>query len=252
VPYADWLPKQLPAWYQRQNGTQQWTAVGELLDAQRDQALQSELVGFPTKGALDTSVTPPVYTPPATDALDAQGFERVIQRAPAESDASYAGRLLGAWTTWRYGGSHFGVLRALQVAGYANMRLVQQNGRYSQLTGSSGAITDLSLGTLMTCATRSNRPGWMFDLRDDYFSIFAIVFTADASNLQTVPGQAILNGIVTQWKPSKTVWWGSAVILAGKTLGWPTGRTLGTDSALGGNSVRIIPGDGSAPFVVGP
>lgn len=252
MPYETWLPKKLPSWFQRENGEQLWAAVGEFLDAQRDQVLQSELVGFPTKGALDTSVTPPAYTLPATDALEAQGYERFLKRGPGESDAVYAVRLLGAWAAWRYGGAHFGILRALQIAGYANMVVVQQNGRHSQLTGSSGAITDLSLGSLMTCATRSLRPGWMFDPRDDFFSVIGIVFTADAANLQTSEGQAILNALVMQWKQSKMNFFGSAVILAGMTLGWPTGRTLGTDPDLGGNSVRIIPGDGSAPYVLGP
>jgi hypothetical protein len=240
-----WLPRQLPVWFQKVEGTAVWT---------------------PTAGGLDNVNFPndPQPSIAPSDALDAIGFDRGLPRAPAEADATYAARLLGAWEAWKYGGSHYGILRALAIAGYADMIIVQQNGRYSHLVGSAGTIADLAFGTLMTCADRLNPPwtslppGWMFDPRQGFFSKFGIVFTADHANLQpngdgsVSPGQAALVAIVNAWKPSKTAFDAAYVILAGILLGWPTGRTLGTDPNLGGNSVRWIPGDGSPSFVEGP
>lgn len=260
MPFEKWLPRQLPGPWRRQMGTALWTATGKLLDAQEDLMRQSILAGFPTKGALDnvTDPTSPVLVLPADDALDATGADRGLPRGPAETSADYAARLLVAWEQWKYGGSHYGLLRALAIAGYEDFIIVQQNGRYSTLTGSAGTIADMTQGSLMACVTRSNHPGWMFDGRDDFFTVFGIVFTADHANLQpngdgsVSPGQAMLTSMAKQWKDSEMTYDAAYVILAGITLGWPTGRTLGTDPNLGGNSVRWIPGSGAPSFVEGP
>ncbi len=274
--YTNWLPKQLPGGFSRTQFIALMKSTGQLLDAQEDLLRQAVLAGFPTKGALDLINFPanPQYALAPSDALDAIGSDRGLPRAAVETpadnggtnDQAYAARLLGAWEAWKYGGSHYGLLRALALAGYTDMVIVQQNGRDAQLTGSSGTVADLSLGTLMTCADRLNPPwltvppGWMFDGGPQTFwAKFGIVFTADASNLQPngdgsiSPGQAALLNVAKGWKPSEMIYDGAYVILAGITLGWPTGRTLGTDPNLGGNSVRIIPGDGvTRSFVEGP
>lgn len=263
--FQNWLPKQLPGWFQKNQGTALWTATGLLLDAQEDLMRQAALSGFPTAGGLDNVNFPddPQPSIAPSDALDAIGFDRELPRGPAEADATYAVRLLGAWEAWKYGGSHYGLLRALQILGYTDMIVVQQNGRFSHLTGSSGTIADMALGSLMTCADRltpwtSVPPGWMAEANTLFFSSFSIVFTADHANLQpngdgsVSPGQAALRSIVKTWKPAEAVYRRAAVILTGILLGWPTGRTGGTDPVLGGNSVRIIPGDGSPSFVQGP
>ncbi len=52
---------------------------------------------------------------------------------------------------------------------------------------------------------------------------------------------ALLHFLAKLWAPSKAVFDGTYVIVAGQTLGWPTGRTMGTDPNLGGNSVRVLP-----------
>jgi hypothetical protein len=274
--YADWLKRQLPAGFAKPEMLATMQAAGQLLDAQEDLMRQSILAGFPTMGALDSINFPPPAAPQyalaPSDALDAIGFDRGLPRGVAESpadnggtkDQAYAARLLGAWQAWKYGGSHYGLLRALQIAGYADMVIVQQNGRSSQLTGSAGTVADMTLGSLMTCADRLTPwvtlpHGWTFTTGDQTFwSIFGIVFTSDATNLQSngdgsvSPGQATLLRIVLGWKPSKMIFDGAYVILSGLLMGWPTGRALGTDPNLGGNSVRIIPGSGARAFVEGP
>ena len=202
MPYAKWLPKQLPAGFSGPEFLATMTAAGQLLDAQEDLMRQSILAGFPTKGALDSINFPtnPQYALAPSDALDAIGFDRGLPRGVAESpadnggtkDQAYAARLLGAWQAWKYGGSHYGLLRALAIAGYTNMVIVQQNGRFSELTGSGGTVADMTLGSLMTCADRltpwtSLPPGWTFSESSDqtFWSIMGVVFTADAANLQS-------------------------------------------------------------------
>ncbi len=256
--YANWLPTQgVPdtpndgGWLRGTQGQALSRALGTEADLQQFLLLQGLLARFPTKGNADSDGK---YGLAPADALDQTGADRLLRRGPAESDAAYAPRLQAAWDAWEFAGSHWGVLRALQLAGYADMLIVQDNGRYCYLTGSTGDIaTDLAFGTLMTCLNRpGDANGWMFDGRVDFYSRFAIVFTADAANLADPSGQKILVDIVNQWKPSKDQFVAAYVILAGQLMGWPTGRTLGTEPNLGGNSVRVIPGDGSAPVVIGP
>jgi hypothetical protein len=254
VSYESWLPLQLPAWYQDPNGTALWSAVGALLDQLAEQARQGARAGFPTKGAVDRTSTPPTEVPPADDALAATGFDRVLPRGTSETSSAYAARLLAAWDEWTNGGNLWGVLHNLELAGYGRPTAIQQNGRSFVLTGSTGTIADLSFGTLMAQATRGGHPGWDFDGRDNFWSEGALIFTSDATNLQTAAGQQELNATVLRWKPSNLLFKGSFVILSGGNLwGWPTSLTWGQVSLdWGGNSIRFIPGDGSPAFTVGP
>lgn len=255
--FADWLAQQtVPdcasdgAWLRGPQGQALSRAMGTEIELQNDLLRQGLLARFPAKGSVDP-VTKQYGLPPS-DALNQIGSDRLLPRGTGESDAAYSARLAAAWAAWEFAGSHYGVLRALQLAGYANMVIVQDNGRYSHLTGSAGDLTDLAFGTLMTCVNRGGKPGWTFDTRIDFYSRFAIVFTADASNLSSASGQAILVDIVSNWKPAKVQFVAAYVILTGRLLGWPVGRTLGTDPNLGGNSVRVIAGDGSGAEVIGP
>jgi hypothetical protein len=254
VPYATWLQTQGPSWILDTVGKALAKTAGAQYDAQSDRILQGVLKRFPTAGQLDTDPASPTFgrlIVGPSDALDEIGADRGLRRGPGESNAAYAVRLLGAWDFHMFAGSHYGILRSLVIAGYVDPIIVQDNGRWSRLTGSAGTIADITFGTLMNCADRG-RPGWMFDTRMDFYSRFGIIFETDASNLQTASGQAVLKEIVDEWGPGKATFVGTWVILAGRLLGWPVGRTLGTDPNLGGNSVRFIPGDGSAPVVRGP
>jgi hypothetical protein len=254
--YAEWLATQGPSWILDPVGKALARTTGAAYDAQRDRILQGVLARFPTAGQLDTDPTSSTFgqllTAP-TDALDEIGADRELRRGPGESDAAYAARLLAAWDIWPFAGSHYGVLRALKIAGYVGAITLQDNGRWAKLTGSAGTIADLTIGSLMTCADRAGSPpGWTFDGRTTFYSRMGIVFEATAANLESVSGQAILNAIVNEWRPAGTAFVGTWVILAGNLLGWPLARVLGGGETLGGDSQRFIPGDGSPPFVTGP
>jgi hypothetical protein len=253
--YAEWLQTQGPSWILDPNGKALAKTTGAAYDVERDRILQAVLKRFPTAGQLDTDPASATFGQlliAPDDALEQIGDDRMLRRGVGETSASYAARLLGAWDTWPLAGSHYGILRALALAGYVDPIIVQDNGRWSRLTGSTGTIADLTIGSLMGCKNRSAHPGWFFDYVTTFYSRFGIVFEADASNLQTLSGQAILNEIVSEWGPER-IFVGTWVALAGgKLLGWPLSRVLGGGETLGGNSVRFIPGDGSPATVTGP
>jgi hypothetical protein len=251
--YADYMPTIGPSILRRTNGAALSRTTGAALDDQRNRLLQGVLARFPLKGNVDANGA---YGPPPSDALDQQLSDRGLRRGPAETDASAGARVQSAWDDYVFAAAHWGVLRQLQIAGYATMNAVQDNGRYSHLTGSSGNIaTDLAFGTLGDCEDRTGEvAGWMFDTRAGaYWSQWGLVFTTDAANLQTVGGQAILNSIVAAWGPGTAIYRGAWVMVTGASLlGFPTGRTLGSGHILGGYSHRFIPPDGSAASVIGP
>lgn len=249
MPFAEWFPRTGIPWLAGPVGSAYWTKVGALFDQVRDRLVLALLARFPT------------YAP--TDALNEIGRDRKLPRHTGESDAAYATRLRAAWTIWGQdntpltgigggGGSHLAMLNALAglglPTGATGMTIVQQNGRDSQLV--SGA---LSLGTLMSCVNRQNLlgavpgnlPGWTFEGRDTFWSEFGILFPVDVAGLTS--GSLLhqqINVEVMKWKPAKGVFVGTWVIQTGRTLGWPTGRTLGTDPNLGGNVIRYLPPPG--------
>lgn len=214
-----------------------------MLDAERDKANQGTLARFPLKGSVDANG---VYGPPPSDALDAMGFDRGLPRGAGESDANYAARLGIAWDTWAYAGAHYGVLRALSAAGYTSPSaiIVQDNGRWSRLTGSAGTIADMAMGDLAACATRSNQPGWTFDNQNDFWSRFALVYTSMPTALNTPSGKTIHNKIVNQWRPGLADFIGTYVIGSGRIWGFaasPTTLPVWGSFTWGGTSSFIEP-----------
>ena len=114
------------------------------------------------------------------------------------------------------------------------MVIVQQNGRFSELTGSGGTVADMTLGVVddLRRSTQSAvdglcRRGGRFQ-RDrgisSFWSIFGIVvFTADAIRTCTAmadgslsPGQLALTQIAKGWKPSKMIYSAAWVIFFGR------------------------------------
>lgn len=245
--YRDWQVLNAPPWLQGPNGGPFQAELGGAKDEVLDRARLGVLARMPGKmtreqGAADVEAP--------SDALDHIGADRGTPRAPGESDATFAQRLLAVWTTNQYLGGPYGLLKALADYGYANANLIYDNGRYWFLSG--GVLTS---GTLMTMVTRA-RPGWMFDadiMLGAFWSRFGLLFTADGANLSGAAGQASLNVLVERWRSASSTYMGAWVLLAGGLWGWPTTETWGAGGATwGGASVRFIPPDGSAAVVTGP
>ena len=243
MPYETYLPKSVPAWLQGKWGRRFFVAVGRRMDA-----IVTALGD--ASGAKFPALAP-------EDALPYIAAERGLPRGPAETLANHRLRLADAWEIWGGdntplvgkgggGGSPLGMLKELALAGVpvgpTGAHIVQQNGRWHRLDNAG----EHEFGDLMDCVNRTDltaalnpRPGWTFDHRDNFYSAFGIIFP----QTQTVDAAA-LNTVVEKWRPDKMLYIGAWVITTGdRTFGWPaTGRTLGTEPALGGNTVTFIPG----------
>lgn len=240
MPYFDFLPRIIPPPMRGPWGQRFGEAVGGRMDAIAQRFREAVFARFPRLAA--------------SDALDAIGRDRLLPRGSGEADDAYAARLENAWALWGGdntplsgkgggAGAHLGMLLAIKTAGIATgpngATIVQQNGRYAQLDANG----ELVLGTLMNCVNRVNllgaiesRAGWTFDGRDNFYSVFGIVFPQN-----TLVVAARLNEAVEKWKPSKALYAGAWVLQSGSLLGWPAGgRTLGTEPVLGGNVALYI------------
>lgn len=246
MPFEEYLPRTLPPWLRGPWGQAFHAAVGKRMDVITERYRQAIFARYPLLAAANDD----------TAALEQIGRDRQLPRGPGESNEAYGERLFLAPEIWAGdntpttgvgggAGSHLGMLNAIQTAGIptgpTGATIVQQNGRYAQLDA-GGALV---LGDLMDCVNRQTldgstltRPGWTFDGRDNFYSVFGIVFPAPATF-----DAALLNAAVEQWKPSKALYIGAWIIETGALLGWPTtGRTLGTEPALGGNVATFVPG----------
>jgi len=246
MPFEEYLPKTLPPWLRKQWGQAFHAAVGRRMDVITERHRQAVFARLPVYAAANGDAA----------ALEEIGHDRGLPRGPFESDAAYGDRLFGAWDAWAGdntpvtgvgggAGSPLGMLNAIKAAGIptgpGGATIVQQSGRYAQLDA-GGALV---LGTLMDCLNRQTldggtltRPGWTFDGRDNFYSVFGIVFPDPA-----VFEASLLNGAVQKWRPSKALYVGAWIIQSGALLGWPlVGRTLGTEPALGGNVATFVPG----------
>lgn len=248
MPYEEDLPRRLPPPWRDTFGAAFARAVGRRMDSIVQlfrEAVFARLPGLASSGSLPHIAE-----------------ERLIDRGPTETDADFALRLRAAWDAWEGdhtpftgkgggAGSHRSMLLAMQGIGLpmgpTGAHIVQQNGLSAYLDASQNVV----VGTLMNCVNRTNllgaidpRPGWGFDGRDNFYSIFGIVFPSNVAALRAgTDTAAALGRVVDRWRPSKALYMGAWVIESGRTLGWPaTGRTLGTEPALGGNVVHFVPG----------
>jgi hypothetical protein len=243
MPYSDVLPKLPPPPLQGPWAQKYFGVVGARMDAIIARFRDATFSRLP-----DSELA-------ASDSLDEIGRVRKLPRGPGETDATYAERLQRAWDLWAGdntpvtgagggAGSHLGMLNAISAAGIPTgpngATIVQQNGRYAQLDVGGNLV----LGLLDDCVNRlaldgtpMTRPGWTFDGRDNFYSVFGIVFPQSATF-----EAALLNAAVEQWRPSKALYVGAWIIETGVALGWPLGQTLGAGPPLGGNVITFVPG----------
>ena len=88
------------------------------------------------------------------DAQAVLGAERQLERAAADSNATYAARLVNAWTLWQRAGTALGLLWALTDAGYPEAIIAIARGLAFTLVNNEFVTTPLPAGS-WACDARS-------------------------------------------------------------------------------------------------
>lgn len=218
--YRDLIPKALaPGWLQGPLG-QRWLAgMGDLKDS----------VLADLKAAVKQRLSS--YADP--DALEAIGWERMIERAEGETDASYASRLASAWTSWELSGTAFGVLLAFDAAGFTGMYVEIAGGKQYSLDGAK-ALVSKALASEMWLSVPLQPWFW------SSFTVFFPVGTwitqvgsvlAAATNSANTGMTAVVDGYARgEWDIRVKVTTGPATPKIRVSL--DAGKTWGTESVL--------------------
>jgi hypothetical protein len=214
----------VPTTHQRPTGQAFQGALGDVEDSLIDRAKQAVKARFP------------LLAP--SDALDAIGVERQLPRGPGEQDAAYAARLVDAWQSWLNAGTPFGMLRAFWATGYTNVVLAQVRGGKQYTLDANGALAISSGGTWTP--TYAGDPFW---------SKFTVIFPSPlpASWVSGgVPSSTsneanFIRSLISTWKPGHATTDRIIIVTAGRVLGYPATRTLGTGTLGGGTATYWSP-----------
>lgn len=230
-----------PTWAHGPWAQKWWKVIGASMDDQTERMRNARKISTPD-GALELG---------SSAAVDLIGTDRMLDRggtAPGagdEADADYVARLKLAWETWGQdkqlgagAGSAFGLLRQLVLQGFPDgdtgTTIVTHAGRWYQLQ--SG---ELVFGDCVTAVNRQNLlgivpgnlPGFTLDVRDQFYSHFAILFLQDVSGLSDDGGspKAALNRTVRLWKSGGSIYDGALVLPPGQFCwDWSEGLTWAT------------------------
>jgi hypothetical protein len=204
---------------------------------------------YMTRVRVGTKLRFPDYATP--EALGAIGDERLIDRSAdtlmstSETDAQYAARLKSTWKDgWYWGGTAFGMLRALAFQGYstansAGPTIIQQNGIWWTLDGSGNLVI-----TVM--------PAWSF-APPNLWSTFLVMFASPPapwssisnpptpSSIPSADEIAKLVRIINLWRPGHMTCAGIQVVQSGKVWGFPASNTWGTGTWGGTTTIFPVP-----------
>lgn len=206
--YRDAIPRLLaPGWLQTPKNAAWLRASGDLKDSLVERCKAAVKARFPL-------VAP-------RDALDVAGAERQLERGPAESNASFAERVAGAWNIWRWGGTARGLLQALSDSGYTTTVLAIVNGKAFTLVAGELVTTPLPAGT------------WACDATPLFWNKFVLVLPANPWGEDPAaddPRVELLRRLVRRWKSAHSTCADIVVINSGRLWDWP-----------------IVMGDGTTP-----
>jgi hypothetical protein len=150
IPFQEMTSQEWQKYQQQLSTTQMLQPVGSAIEM----ALASMKDYFADRVRLGLKAKLPGSGFPTSDALVKIGIERQIYQNPGETDAAYAIRLVNAWNVWPWAGTAQGVLRALYDAGYPNVGIAQQLGKWFTITVDANGSTTLNV---------SSTPRWIID-----------------------------------------------------------------------------------------
>lgn len=145
------------------------------------------------------SVSTPDANSAPSDALARIGEERGLRRGIVEAEADFRRRLVAAWEIWQWAGTPYGILRALQLAGYPSAMIQCQTGKQYQL-GAGGTPDDLLITDMATPVHLGGLPAELWSdiavmIVEPWPERWAGVAPADGSDEQKT-----VSSLLVQWK----------------------------------------------------
>ena len=104
--WKDYQLSRAPTWLRTPSGGTWVRATGETKDGYEEH--------------LHDAIRARFVTETSASIVNLIGAERGLPRSPSDTDATYAARVHGAWRTWPWAGTPYGVLQALWDAGYGS------------------------------------------------------------------------------------------------------------------------------------
>jgi hypothetical protein len=187
-----------PAWLLKPKGAAWLGGMGALKDATLERLKAAVKLRFASRAP--------------SDGLAGLGDERVLERAPGDTDRTYAARLVDAWNLWRFGGTALGLLTALRDLGYTTAIVAIANGLAFSL-GSGGALVTTVL------PAESWACGASF-----FWSKFVVFLPANPWGVDpsdSDPRVELLRRTVRRWKSAHATCSDIAVLDAGRLWDWP-------------------------------
>jgi hypothetical protein len=150
------------------------------------------------------------------DGLDLMGADRMIERAIGETNASYRARIIDAWNLWQFGGTAWGLLRALAGVGYPTATICIARGLRFSLDSNWDLVTEILPG------------GWTLgDVA--FWSRFNVIFMAQPPGWITMPAAddprvELVRRTIRRWKASFATCTGIEILVSGLLWGLPPSR----------------------------
>jgi hypothetical protein len=176
-----------------------------------------------------------------SDALPLIGAERQLVRGVTETEADFRARILAAWDLWQYGGTAYGLLRALVTAGYPGPVIQTQGSAQQFQLDSGGALVVQSLTPPMHLG------GTPSELWSDFGIVIPKPWPARWGGVALADGtneQKTFAAMVASWKPAHArcvkivvqdgnLWGSGGLTWAGASLKWGQGTNTNWTPPVG-------------------
>lgn len=249
-----------PPWMLGPQGIKWQAGLGDIKDKLLGSLRTAIKYRFPTYAKDD----------PSGQALALIGADRLLDRAPGESDDDYAARLRMAWEAWQRAGTPLGLLLAIEVFYPTATFLLVQQAKWAYSLDPDTSLAPEDRLELDQLGDIRGEPGWWFDNNaglppsEGFWSRFGLLFPDSAAlpagwgPIPTVspPGPTTdpttdevnqLIRLVQLWKPAKATCEWIKVVTAGNIWGMPPSLQWGA-AGLNWGSSTVVTWSGSTPY----
>jgi hypothetical protein len=207
VPLELYAQQLAPGFLRGDYGQQLMRSLGILKDLALERARRAVRARMPTLAPYD--------------ALPLIGDERQIDAVPGEPAAAYAERLRNAWDTWRLAGLPLGVLRALRIAGFPTVTLLQMRRHSFTLDADSNLVVANYGAPVDQGYTPANYPA-------TFWNAFGVVISEPFGWSGAVPADGsataeLCRRVLKRWKPAHAICDTITIVTGIELWDWPAG-----------------------------